>query len=115
MSKVNVPKECRFCGQLKLIGETLPAGEKLLPGEEYRYRCSVGRLDMKMPDGSTVPNSWAWSTIVLPGKAVAAAQKDCPTFRVSPNLANLYPRLAKKFGIEPPVQDYPPGTNAGLP
>jgi len=95
--------------------ETLPAREKLLPGEENRYRCSVGRLDMKIPGGGTVPNSWAWSTIILPGKAVAAAQKDCPVFRVSPNLANFYPRLAKKFGIEPPVQDYPPGTNAGLP
>ena len=54
-----------------------------------------------MKDGSTVRNSWAWRTIIEPGKAVSAAQEDCPTFRVSPNLANLYPILAKKFGIEP--------------
>jgi len=112
---MSVPKECRFCDLLKPMKETLSEGEDMLPEEEYRYRCTDGRLDITMGDGTKIPNSWAFSTIVLPGKVVAEAQKDCPSFRVSRNLANMYPRLAKKFGIEPPLQDYPPGTNAGLP
>lgn len=79
MPKQQFPLECRFCALLKEVKHPLP-------GEEGYYRCSVGRFDVPMPLGGTVPQSFAWSGIWRPNKSVAAAQKDCPHFKVHPQV-----------------------------
>ena len=71
--------ECRFCALLEEAKEPLP-------GEENCYRCSVGKYDFPVPSGGTVPQYFAWSGIWRPNKTVVAAQKDCPHFRVHPQV-----------------------------
>jgi len=73
-----IPKECRCCANL----EEDKKAESL--GYKNYWRCTEGRYDPVMPDGSTVPGSFAWSGVSRPNKAVARAQKHCPFFRVHP-------------------------------
>lgn len=73
-----VSKECRNCAKL---AEDKEAGGR---GFKNHWRCAEGRFDPKMPDGSTVPECYAWSGICRPNKAVAAAQRKCPLFEVHP-------------------------------
>ena len=64
-------KECRFCA---LLGSEIW-------GSEECFRCQAGRHDDKY--GTC---SFAWSGIWRPNKTVAAAQKDCPYFRIHPRV-----------------------------
>jgi len=65
---MEVKQECRFCDEL---------GRHLRQGKEW-FRCQHGRFD------TVVPRYFAWSGIRQPNKTVAAAQKDCPYFKVHP-------------------------------
>jgi len=73
------PFECRFCALLEQTKDPLP-------GEVGHYRCSAGIFDVPVPSGGTVPQSFAWSGIWSPNKTVAAAQKDCPHFKLHPQV-----------------------------
>ena len=73
-----VSKECENCGKLEEDKEAEEMGFK-----NY-WRCTEGRFDSKMPDGSPVPGCYAWSGICRPNKAVATAQRKCPFFEVHP-------------------------------
>ena len=69
--------ECKNCAKLEK-----DKGAADMGFENY-WRCSEGRFDVSLPiGGDPVPGCWAWGTICKPGKAVAAAQKDCPVFEV---------------------------------
>ena len=71
-----IAKECRCCANLEEDREAEHLGYK-----NY-WHCTKGRYDSVMPDGSTVPGSFAWSGISRPNKAVARAQKKCTFWEV---------------------------------
>lgn len=72
------PIECRFCANLE-------KPDKPLPGEADCLRCSMGRFDVETPSGP-VPQYFAWSGIWRPNKTVAEAQRDCPVFKLHPQV-----------------------------
>ena len=75
--------ECRFCENLDR--------------ERFRsadfYRCPKGRFDLL----ERIPCYFAWSGIWRPNKTVAAAQKDCPDFKL---LVSFIPRKTDREGKE---------------
>ena len=69
-------KDCRKC---------LPSRSAERMGFRNYWICMEGRFDEKLPNGHRVSTAYAWSGIVGPNKAVAAAQKDCPFFERKEN------------------------------
>lgn len=80
MAMKNREPKCKDCGKLA------PDKEAADMGFKNYWRCSAGGFDVLLPiGGPPVPGCWAWRTICKPGKAVAAAQKDCLVFEVRKN------------------------------
>jgi hypothetical protein len=71
-------KRCKNCAKLELDQEAVTMGFS------NHWRCTEGRFDEQLSDKSIIPGCYAWSTICKPGKAVAAAQRKCPSFEVHP-------------------------------
>ena len=63
--------ECRFCALLE---------SKKWEGEEY-FRCQAGRFD-----DTYGTQSFVWEGIWRPNQKVATVQKDCPCFKVHPQV-----------------------------
>ena len=75
---MEIKRECRFCAEL-IYGER--------QGREW-YRCRHARFDLpeKLHPGQMIPRYFTWSGIWRPNKTVAAEQKDCPHFKVHPQV-----------------------------
>lgn len=71
--------ECFTCRLLRMTK---------VPEDKHRvtnkgYRCSAGRFDQSTrPDGSTIPQYFAWSGIAIPNKTVGKAQTNCPKYQL---------------------------------